>query len=69
MSFLFALFGGLSGTAKLITIGVMLLSLVTAGGVIYAKIEHSGYNRAIREIAGWNTEPGSIAEMAPRGGS
>lgn len=64
MGILFALFGGLSGTAKLIVIVGLLLGLVTTGGVIYAKIYNKGYDAAIADIGRANKRAVERAQKA-----
>jgi hypothetical protein len=47
-------FNGLSLTTRLIAIGGVIVAVLTTGGVLYAKIEHHGYDRALRDIAAAN---------------
>jgi hypothetical protein len=47
-------FNGLSLTTKLIAIGSVLAAITLSIGVLYAKVESSGHDRALREVAAGN---------------
>jgi hypothetical protein len=47
-------FNGLSLTTKLIAIGSILAAITLSIGVLYAKVESSGHDRALREVAAGN---------------
>lgn len=54
-------FGGLGLTTKLIVIGSILAAITLAGGVLYANIESSGHDRALREVAAGNKKAIAVA--------
>jgi hypothetical protein len=49
-------FNGLSLTTKLISIGSILAAVILGIGVLYAKVESSGHDRALREVAAGNAK-------------